>query len=72
MQGTRLWNQERSRCKEEGKDGDETERRSQEEWKDGDRAERGDCRSKEEGQDGDGAAVEDKKEKNGRMRLVGG
>ena len=29
-------------------------------------------RLKEEGQDGDGAATEAKKEKNGRMRLVGG
>ena len=48
------------------------ERRSKEEWKDGDGAERGGCESQEEGQDGDGAAAEAKKEKNGRMRLVGG
>ena len=56
-QGIRRRNQERSRCKEEGKDGDG--------------AERSRCKSQEKGKDGDGAAAEAKKEEKKRMRLVG-
>ena len=56
-QGIRRLNQERSRCKEKRKDGDE--------------AERSHCRSQEKGKDGDRAATEAKKEEKKRMRLVG-
>ena len=71
-QGVPHRNQEKSHCKEEGKDEDGAERRSQEKGKDGDEAEKGGFGSQEEGQDKDGAVVEAKKEENERMRLVGG
>ena len=56
-QGIRRQNQERSHCKEEGKDGDGVERSR--------------CRSQEKGKDGDRATAEAKKEEKKRMRLVG-